>query len=191
MTVVDEIEKEDQNCDDEDNDAEKDEIEYETKDPVKKYQFEYNKSLCMASKYPEISANDGDTVSVAPGEGKIPKDIMGEEDWDIKAFPHLNNPDGSNGKDQERKVCLTDQKFFIQRICNKERRFSKSAAYMYAAIGYLEKKQLQRNVNMANTRGKEVINSMGEKAYMLDDGYSVLDDIKNTPRYWRKKLSMQ
>ena len=57
---------------------------------------------------------------------------------------------------------------------------------MYAAIGYLEKKQLQRNINLANTRGKEVINEMGEKAYMLDDGYRVLDDIKNTPRYWRK-----
>ena len=54
---------------------------------------------------------------------------------------------------------------------------------MYAAIGYLEKKQLQRNINLANTRGKEVINEMGEKAYMLDDGYRVLDDIKNTPRY--------
>ena len=57
---------------------------------------------------------------------------------------------------------------------------------MYAAIGYLEKKQLQRNINMANTRGKEVTNEMGEKAYMLDDGYRVLDDIKNTPRYWKK-----
>ena len=102
--VQDEIEMEVQDCDDDDNDAEKDEIEYETKDPVKKYQFEYNKSLCMANKYPEISANDIDTVSVAPGEGKIPKDIMGEEDWDIKAFPHLHNADGSNGKDQERKV---------------------------------------------------------------------------------------
>ena len=34
-----------QDCDDVDNDAEKAEIEYETKDPVKKYQFEYNKSL--------------------------------------------------------------------------------------------------------------------------------------------------
>ena len=39
---------------------------------------------------------------------------------------------------------------------------------------------------MANTRGKEVINEMGEKAYMLDDGYRVLDNIKNTPRYWEK-----
>ena len=44
---------------------------------------------------------------------------------------------------QERKVRLTDQNFFIQRICNKEARFARSPAYMYAAIGYLEKKQLQ------------------------------------------------
>ena len=57
-------------------------IEYETKDPVKRYQFEYNKSLCMASKYPEISTNDNELVSIAPGEGKIPKDIMAEEDWE-------------------------------------------------------------------------------------------------------------
>ena len=37
---------------------------------------------------------------------------------------------------------------------------------------------MQRNINMANTRGKEVTNEMGEKAYQLDDGYRVLDDIK-------------
>ena len=111
---------------------------------------------------------------------------MGEDDWDIKAFPHLNNPDGSNGKDQERNVRLTDQNFFIQRICNKEKRFARSPAYMYAAIGYLEKKQLQRNINLANTRGKEVITESGEKAYVLEDGYRVLEDIKNTPRYWKK-----
>ena len=57
---------------------------------------------------------------------------------------------------------------------------------MYAAIGYLEKKQLQRNVNLANTRGKEVVNESGEKAYVLEDGYRVLEDIKNTPRYCKK-----
>jgi hypothetical protein len=60
IEVQDEIEKEVQDCDDDDNDAEKDDIEYETKDPVKKYQFEYNKSLCMANKYPEISANESE-----------------------------------------------------------------------------------------------------------------------------------
>ena len=52
-----------------------------------------------------------------------------------------------------------------------QRRFARSPAYMYAALGYLEKTQLQRNINLANTRGKEVINESGEKAYRLEDGY--------------------
>ena len=128
-------------ADDDENDAKKEDLEYETKDVVKKYQFEYNKSLCMSDKYPEVSANEKYNISVAPGEGKIPKDIMNEEDWDIKAFPNLNNPDGSNGKDHERKTRLTDQKFFIHRICNNEKRFARSPAFMYAAIRYLERKK--------------------------------------------------
>merc|ERR1711888_174415 len=115
------------------NIVENDEVEHLAKDPVKKYQFKYNESLCMTDKYPEISVNTKGSVDVAPGEGQIPKDIMTDDDWDIKAFPHLHNSDGTNGKDQERKVKLTEQNYFIQRICNKEKRFAKSAAYTYAA----------------------------------------------------------
>ena len=71
-------------------------------DPVKKFQFTYNESLCMTNKYPEISVtNTESSVNIAPGEGQIPKDIMTDNDWDVKAFPHLHNPDGSNVKDQE------------------------------------------------------------------------------------------
>ncbi len=62
--------------------------------------FAYDKSVCMAHKYPEIT--------VAPGEGQTPKGILSELDWDVRAFPHLHNPDGSNGKDQARKIKLTD-----------------------------------------------------------------------------------
>ena len=140
----------------------------------------------MTNKYPEISANETKSIVVAPGEGKIPKDIMSEEEWDIKAFPHLHNPDGSNGKDTERSTRLTEQNYFIQRLCNIEQRFAKSSAYMYAALGYIEKKQLQRNINLAYTRGKEVKGESGEKRYELDDGYRVLDSITNTPRYWKQ-----
>merc|ERR1711923_165018 len=63
-------------------------------DPVKKYHFEYDKSLCMMDKYPEMT--------LAPGEGHKPKGILGDRHWDVKAFPHLHNSDGSNGKDEER-----------------------------------------------------------------------------------------
>ena len=125
--------------DDSDIDDEvKEERDYIANDPVRKYQFDYNKSLCMFNKYPEINAVDvTKDIEVAPGEGKTPKDIMQEKDWDIKAFPHLHNPDGSNGKDEERKRKLTDQKYFIQRIINRDKRFARSPAYIYAAVAYL------------------------------------------------------
>merc|ERR1711923_245313 len=88
-------------------------------DPVKKYHFEYDKSRMM-NKYPEIT--------LAPGEGHKPKGMLGDIHWDVKAFPHLHNSDGSNGKDQERAVKLTEQKYFIQRVLNKEKRFAESPA---------------------------------------------------------------
>ena len=65
---------------------------FDNEDPVKKYHFIYDESLCMMNKYPEIV--------VAPGEGFRPKGILGDMNWDVKAFPHLHNADGSNGKDQ-------------------------------------------------------------------------------------------
>ena len=176
-----------QDSDDDTDQEHKDEEEYLMKDPVRKYQFTYNKSLCMSNKYPEIDSVDPTKdIEVAPGEGKIPKSIMTEKDWDVKAFPHLHNPDGRNGKDEERGVRLTDQNYFIQRIVNMDQRFARSPAYIYAAVAYLEKKQLQRNINISGTRGKKVESNNGEVTYELEDGYTVLDDVKNTPRYWKK-----
>ena len=91
------------------NCEENEEREMNTKDPIKKYQFKYNESLYMVDKYPEISIKTDSSVNIAPGEGQIPKDIMTDYEWDIKAFPHLHNTDGSNGKDQERVLRLTDK----------------------------------------------------------------------------------
>ena len=92
-----------------------DEIEYLANDPIRKYQFTYDESLCMANKYPEIKAVDASKdIELAPGEGKTPKDMMQEVDWDIKAFPHLDNMNGRNGKDEEHSVRLTDQNYFNQ-----------------------------------------------------------------------------
>ena len=53
-------------------------------------------------------------------------------------------------------------------------------------MAYLEKKQLQRNINISGTRGRQVKDKDGGITYELDDGYTVLDDVKNTPRYWKK-----
>ena len=66
----------------------KDEGDYLTKQPVRNYQFTYNKSLWMANKYPDIDAVDPTKDDeVAPGEGKRPNDMMREKDLYFKASP--------------------------------------------------------------------------------------------------------
>ena len=157
------------------DDPETDDSEYALKnDVVRKYHFEYDKSLCLTNKYPEIS--------VAPGEGQKPQDLLRDKDWDIQAFPHLHNYDGSNGLHQERKVKLSNHQYFINRICNKDTRFSQTPAYLYSAVSFIEKNQIQRNINLAGTTGLKT-ESINGTSYQLQDGYRVLKDIKGTPRY--------
>ena len=57
---------------------------------------------------------------------------------------------------------------------------------MYSAVAYIEKKQINRNINLAGTRGKKITNEAGGQSYELDDGYRVLEEMKNTPKYWKK-----
>ena len=159
-----------------DSENEKDEEYEKINDPIQKFNFKYDKTVCFTEKYPEIS--------VAPGEGQTPQDVLMDRDWDVKAFPHIHNANASNGLNQNREIMLTDQKYFIQRICNKETIISKSKSYLYAAVSYLERKQLQRNINLAGTRGKKTVKT-GGISYELQDGYRVLEGIKNTPRYWK------
>ena len=146
--------------------------------PVKKHQFVYDESLCMIDKYPEIS--------VAPGEGQRPSSIVAAKDSDVKAFPHLHNADGSNGKDQDRNVKLTNQRYFIQRVLNKETRFAKSPAYLYYCVGLLEEKQINRNISLVGIRGKKTKTPDGKTTFELNDEFRALESIKNTMVYWRK-----
>ena len=152
--------------------------EYETKDPIKRYQFQYDESVVMTDKFPEIS--------VAPGEDQRPENMLFDRNWDVMAFPALHNLDGSNGKDEERDVKLTDQRYFIQRITNINSRFAKCPTYLYAAVGYLEQKQISRNLNLVGTRGQKITSSEGRSKYELFDPYRAIEAIPGTPKYWQK-----
>ena len=174
------MKKSDEICDKEIKDN-----EYLSNDPVRKYQLDdYNNSLCMSNMYPEMGPEN--SLIVAPGEGKTPQNILLDDDWDIQAFPHLNSPDGKYGLHYEREKRLSSQYYFIQRICNQNPKFARSPSYVYAAVGHTELKQLQRNINLSYSRGRESDTCDGVKILKLEDPYAVLDDIKQTPRYWRK-----
>ena len=98
--------------------SDKEEEDYILNDAARKWQFDYNASTFFSNDFPELDVIEDQTdkssekkecdgpVSVAPGEGKIPTDILKEEDWDLKSFPGLQ-PDGENGLFEKRKVKLT------------------------------------------------------------------------------------
>ena len=70
-------------------------------------------------------------LSYAPREGKVPTNILMERDWDIKGWPSLH-PDGKFGLHHKRKIKLTDQNYFVQRIRIADRRFEENAGYVFA-----------------------------------------------------------
>ena len=53
-------------------------------------------------------------------------------------------------------------------------------------MGYIEKKQLQSQVNISFMRGKMNKGESGRNVYKLDDGFNVFENVKGTPKYWRQ-----
>ena len=118
--------------DESETEEEKKERTYLNEDPVRRHQFDHNRNTCMTNNYPEIFLDDNgrrnitkEDFSFAPAEGNCPMNILNETDWDIKSWPALL-PDGKYGLNHKRKVKITDQNYFVQRILNQDDRFSKS-----------------------------------------------------------------
>ena len=61
--------------------------------------------------------NQVTNLDFAPGEGKKPTSFLDLKHWDVKSWPMLL-PDGKFGLDYERKVKLTRQNYFQQRLLN-------------------------------------------------------------------------
>ena len=126
------------------------EEEYQQNDPIGRNQFNYNRSTCFGDNLPEITVeeNTSEPVQVAPGQGKIPRSILQETDFEVKSFPCLF-PDGRNGKDDERKVKLGEQDYWCQRILNVDERCGSHPPYVFTAAAHTEQKQMHRNINLS------------------------------------------
>ena len=167
-----------------------DETDDTTLDAVRRQQFDHNRNTCMMNNYPEMltdknGKSNNETLSFAPAEGNCPTNILEEKDWDIKSWPALL-PDGKFGIHFKRKVKLTDQQYFGQRILNHDTRFSRSPSYIFAAANYIEQKQLSSKANISFMRGQKSTSAEGTTQYQLEDAFTTFDGIKNTPKYWQK-----
>jgi hypothetical protein len=88
---------------------------------------------------------------------------------------------------EHRPVKLTDLQYFKQRLLNLNRKFAEDNSYLFAATIYQEKKQIRGNLSMSFTSGKKVVKEGGAVQYDNHDAWSVLNGIKNSPRFWRDK----
>lgn len=165
--------------------------------PVNKYQFDLGGETMLTENFPESSVvlNATDKVQhvkrkddscsslpLAPGEGKVPTSLMRDDDWDINAFPHLH-PSGRYGLNYQREEKLSPQEYFKQRLLNKDKRWSSNKTFVFAALYYIERQHLERQINVSYRRGKFVQGSLVN----MEDIFSVFDNVVGTHRYWQQR----
>ena len=122
---------------------------------------------------------------VAPGEGKVPTYWLREKDFDVGAFPR-HHPDGKYGlREEERKIKLSLQEYFTQRLFNVDKRFAKDPDYLFIAQYYVERNALERQIDISYQKGKIVRTDHGTKVVQPNNVFSVFKQIAGTPAYWQ------
>ena len=123
-------------------------------------------------------------IKIAPGEGKIPTNIMREENVDVKAFPR-HHPSGQYGLDHKREFKLSPSQYFQQRLLNQDDRFSKDPFYVFLATSYVERHAIERQINLSGVKGKQLSSVDGSRKIELTDLFDVFKKVKGTPKYWQ------
>ena len=100
-------------------------------------------------------------LDFAPAEGKVPVNFMDQKHWDIKSWPTLHI-DGKFGRDHKRKVKLSTQNYFQQRILNVDQRFARTPGYIFAAMSHVEAERLRSNANLSGYKGKRTVEEGGQ-----------------------------
>ena len=118
----------------------------------------------IRGKFPETIPDQIDNKLNFPlGEGKIPTNILKEDDWDVNSFPNLN-PCGINGLHQKREIKgPIDQQYFDQRLKNEDTKYEQSPPYVFAAAAYIKEKQLKRKIGISSSKGNKTIGKNGER----------------------------
>ena len=157
-------------------------------DPVRRQHFHYNEYSTLVNGHPDVfldsEGNQVANLDFAPGEGKKPTSFLDQKDWDHKSWPMLL-PDGKFGLNWERKVKLTRQNYFQQRLLNVDDRFAKTPGFVFGAMSMVEADRLRSNANLTGMRGRKIAGPGGHITYRLEDPCSVFEKIKGTPKYWQ------
>ena len=138
---------------------------------------------CNTTLYKKLKEN-GRSHEIAPGENKRPSNWCREKDFDVKAFSILH-PTGKYGLNYDRLVQISCQMYFNQRLLNIDDRFAENMAYLFMAQQFIERRALERQMDISGQRG--VVQKDGNSVNVsLKDPFSIFAQIKGTPKYWQK-----
>lgn len=180
--------------DSDDTDSEDEET---TNNPARKFQANKDCRSCLLPQNleTEIVVNSGKTdmkitpssneksITIAPGEGKIPSNFLRQDDFDVKSFVR-HHPTGRFGLHHPRDIKLSPLMYFNQRLLNQDERFSRDPFYVFMCAAYVERLGLEKQISISGMKGVAT-DGMGEKKVTLRDPYDVFKKIKGTPRYWQ------
>ena len=157
-------------------------------DPIKRNQFDVGGATTMTDVFPETSVvqerpcktkQDKSQIQIAPGEGKIPTDLMRDEHFDVNSFPHLFS-NGKFGLNVNRKKKVSPQQTILCRLRHISGQFAGDPLFLFAMHYFIERLTLERNINISYQRGK-IKDGIVEN---LHDVCSILDNVKGSGRYW-------
>ena len=77
--------------------------------------------------------------------------------------------------------------YFLTRLCHYSGLFSKNNDYVFMCQQYVERSQLESNIDITTQKGVMTTASDGTKSMKLTDAFSVFQKIRGTPKYWQSK----
>ena len=168
---------------------------------VQKYQA-FNDVSCIVHDFPEanivvntedspkeVLAKDSikdDKVVLAPGEGKIPSNVMRKIGFDINAFPGLY-PSGKFGLHFLREIRISKQQFFKCRLFHYSGKFANDPDFVFMAQQFVERAALESQIDISMQKGIMVDGPGHVKSMKLLDAFSVFQKVPGTPKYWQQK----
>ena len=189
--------KDDQSSGDE---SSADEAEVDTR---RKYQTAIGGVTCMIPKYPELDVvvntskiakevplldceDSSGTFVLAPGQGMKATNIMRDRDWDAKAWPSLH-PSGKFNLHHDRgDEKITPKKYGLQRLYNKDTRFSNNSSWIFAFQQFNERNDVENQIDLSFQKGKiQATGSSSVKVLQDHDAFSIFKKVQGTPKFWQ------
>ena len=141
--------------------------------------------------------NIDDIFCIAPSEGKIPKLMLMDDDFEVTCFPDYF-PNGHGGLYCPERVQKIDiRQYANQRLLNVDGRFAQNYEYIFSFQYGSELKQLNgaaaTAIRMTKGNSSFSASDLLDKTFMsnlvkIDSAYQYMSKVRGTPAYWQQNL---